>query len=262
LRALSAAEKKTLGDNYVGMYMQGSLAIGDFDMTSDVDFIIVVCRELSGDEVRKVQEIHERFYARQNRWVKRLEYSFFPVAKLHEPSSPYSEDGTHKSSGRELWYFDNGHKQIEKSDHCNTLVTRWTLREHGIVVDGIDPKTLIPPIPADELRCEMRNTALGWGAEVLADPASCENRFYQSYLVLNFSRILHDITVGEVNSKKAGVEWAKENLDPEWHELIDFCWQERQDTEISIKQPADRIIFHQSIQFVDYILGLIRHFQQ
>jgi predicted nucleotidyltransferase len=39
LRALSAAGKEALGDNYVGMYIQGSLAVGDFDMTSDVDFI-------------------------------------------------------------------------------------------------------------------------------------------------------------------------------------------------------------------------------
>ena len=47
--------RAVLGDNFVGLYLLGSLAIGDFDLTSDVDFMIVTNSELSCDQVELVQ---------------------------------------------------------------------------------------------------------------------------------------------------------------------------------------------------------------
>src|SRR5215207_11385046 len=41
-------------------------------------------------------------------------------------------------------------------------------------------------------------------------------------------------------------------IDPKWIPLIDFCWQERQDTSIPIHQPADPEVFRQSMEFVGY----------
>jgi hypothetical protein len=70
--------QKTLGDSFVGCYLQGSLAIGDFDLSSDIDFIVVTGRELAASEVEKVQAAHLVTYDQDNRWVKRLEYSFSP----------------------------------------------------------------------------------------------------------------------------------------------------------------------------------------
>jgi predicted nucleotidyltransferase len=35
-----------LGTGFVGAYLQGSFAVGDFDRHSDVDFIIVIAEEL------------------------------------------------------------------------------------------------------------------------------------------------------------------------------------------------------------------------
>ena len=45
-----------LGHNFVGLYLLGSLAVGDFDLTSDVDFMIVTKSELSHGEVELVQD--------------------------------------------------------------------------------------------------------------------------------------------------------------------------------------------------------------
>ena len=36
--------------------------------------------------------------------------------------------------------------------HDDTVVVRWLLREHGVVVAGPDPHELVDPITADELR--------------------------------------------------------------------------------------------------------------
>ena len=52
---LAEAYKKALGDNFVGLYIQGSLAVGDFDMTSDVDFEVIINRELTSEELERIQ---------------------------------------------------------------------------------------------------------------------------------------------------------------------------------------------------------------
>ena len=41
LSELVARAQKLLGNLFVGAYLQGSFAIGDFDIYSDVDFLIV-----------------------------------------------------------------------------------------------------------------------------------------------------------------------------------------------------------------------------
>lgn len=244
--------QQALGDNFVGMYLQGSLATGDFDLTSDVDFIVVTKKDLTERQVSEVQRIHKLTYNRNNRWVKRMEYSFFPEQKLKKPSSPYKDSKPDTSADRKLWYFDNGSRTIKKSDHCNTLVTRWIVREKGVAVMGPDPKTLILPIDPDDLRKEMKETLVGWGQELIKDPEPYKNRFYQAYLVLNFSRMLQDLHEGRVTSKVEGANWAKGNLESKWIPLIDFCWEERQDPDISIKQPADPKVYEKSIEFVKY----------
>ena len=131
-------------------------------------------------------------------------------------------------------------------------MTRWTLREKGVVVAGHKPTTFIGIVTPNELRREIKDTLVGWGTELLRDHEAYNNRFYQSFLVLNYCRMLQDLHQGKVTSKLDGVVWAKSNLDKKWIPLIDFCWSERLDTEISVHQPANPEVFHQSIKFVEY----------
>jgi len=252
LKEYTGRIRKALVDNFIGFYLQGSLAIGDFDLTSDVDFIIVTKEELSEKEVVDVQKAHTYTRNLNTRWVKHMEYSFFPLEKLRINSSPFLSGKPNKSEERMLWYFNNGSHTLEKSDHDNSLVVRWTVREKGVAVLGPDPKTLINPIDPNDLRKEIKGTLTGWGQEVVEDPEPYRNRFYQAYLVLNFSRMLQDLHEGRVTSKLEGINWAKTNLDPKWIPLIDFCWEERQDTEINIGQPADPQVYKKSIEFVGY----------
>jgi len=253
--------QKKLGDNLVGYYLQGSLAIGDFDMTSDVDFIVVTYHDLLQDEVDKIQQIHTATLNQDTRWVTHLEYSFFPLPLLNIHSSPFVNGKQNNTKDTKLWYFDNGSKSIERSDHCNTLVTRWTVREQGITVIGPDPKTIIDPIDPNDLRKEIRETMAGWGREIETRPDYIKNRFYQSYLVLNYARMLQDLYEGRVTSKLEGITWAKSTLDPKWIPLIDFCWRERQDTEISIKQAMDPNVFEESLAFVKYTIDQAAQFE-
>ena len=198
--------RRAFGDLILAAYLQGSLAIGDFDLTSDVDFIIVTRRDLSTEEAATAQEIHTDTYRQNNRWVKRLEYSFFPIDLLRSPSSPFSALGQSDSASRKMWYFDNGSEQIERSDHDNSLVVRWTLREKGVLLFGPEPSELIELVLPEDLRREIRQTLVTWGEMVVTNPEPYRNRFYQSFLVLNYCRGLLDLSEGTINSKLAGVK--------------------------------------------------------
>jgi predicted nucleotidyltransferase len=241
-----------LGDFLLGVYLVGSLAIGDFDLTSDIDFIVVTRDELSDSQVKQIQSVHDRTYGQDNRWVKQLEYSFFPKDILIHPSSPFSPNGRTKGENRELWHFCHGSSTLQRSDHDNSLVVRWTLAEKGVEVIGPEPITLLKSVSANALRTEIRNTLVGWGNELLEDPATYRNRFFQAFIVLHFCRMLQDLNEGRITSKLEGAEWAKTNLDPKWITLIDYCWNERQDTEISVSQPAVPKIFDEVLAFVKY----------
>jgi hypothetical protein len=243
-----------LADSFVGCYLVGSLAIGDFDLTSDVDFIVVIQDELTPSQLENVQRAHTKAYSQEIRWAKHLEYSFFPIGKLKVPSSPFSRAGRNKDESRNLWHFDHGGALLEKSDHDNSLVVRWTLRERAVVVLGPQPAEVFGVIPPDSLREEIRNTLIGWGRELLADSIPFRNRFFQAFIPLHFCRMMQDYFEGRVTSKREGAEWGTQNLDATWAPLIRFCWNERQDSEIHVSQPSDPTKFEEVLAFVEYCL--------
>jgi hypothetical protein len=239
------SEQAILGDELVGAYLQGSFAVGDFDRHSDVDFIMVVRDELPGEQVEALQVMHARIFAQDCIWAKHLEGSYFPQAVLRQ----------HADRSQELWYLDNGHNYMVRSTHCNTVVVRWTLRQYGVAMVGPAPATLVDPIPIATLRQEIQETMREWGSEILAAPEKYNNRFYQSFIVLSYCRMLHSLSIGDVGSKRAGSEWAKANLDPAWADLIDRTWDGRPNPEVSVRTPADAEDFKRTLEFVRYCIG-------
>jgi Domain of unknown function (DUF4111) len=244
LRDLVDSVRVALGDSFIGAYLQGSFAVGDFDRHSDVDFAIAVRDELTAEQVEPLQAIHRRVYHLRSPWAKHLEGSYFPAAILRN----------HDQRGKPLWYLDHGSESLVRSDHCNTVVVRWVLREQGITLTGPDPSTLVDPIPVDVLRQEIAQTICTWGQQILDDPEPYRNRFYQGYIVLNYCRMLHDLAEGRPGSKRAGAAWAKATLDPKWSALIERAWDARPDPAVSVRQPANSADFTETLRFVRSII--------
>src|SRR5437667_4736706 len=65
--------------------------------------------------------MHERIYNLDCAWAQHLEGSYFPKGVLKD----YSQ------RGKQLWYLDHGSRSLVRSDHCNTVVVRWVVRELG-----------------------------------------------------------------------------------------------------------------------------------
>jgi Domain of unknown function (DUF4111)/Nucleotidyltransferase domain len=243
LQDLVGSVQKVLNNNFVGAYLQGSFAIGDFDPDSDCDFIIVTQEELSDEEVKALQEVHERIFCLDFAWAQHLEGSYFPKEIL--------QDTAH--CGRELWYLDHGSRSLIRDNHCNTVLVRWVVRENGVTLAGPSPVTLVDPIPVKALRETTLSTINNWGQDILTHPDNYNNRFYQAFIVLNYCRMLHDLLNGFPGSKRAGAEWAKANLDSLWAGLIDRTWGGRPNPALTVRQPADPKDFKATLEFVQYV---------
>lgn len=234
-----------LGNDFVGAYLQGSFAIGGFDLHSDVDFIVVINDELSPDQLNALQEMHDQIYQLDSRWAQHLEGSYFPKEILRH----------HSKRGVKLWYLDNGARSLINSDHCNTILVRWVVRERGVTLAGPSPNTLVDPISSELLRADIFETIINWGQEILDSPKSFNNRFYQSFIVLSYCRMLHDLQTGYAGSKREGAEWAKSTLDPSWTGLIDGSWAGRPNPAQQVRQPADPQDFKKTLKFVEYVMN-------
>jgi hypothetical protein len=245
LEELLAGIQEALGEALLAAYLQGSFALGDFDEHSDVDFIVVTRRELSASEVESLNDVHDRVYDLDCEWAKHLEGSYFPESVLRRC------DGR----GVTVWYLDHGDRQLALSQHCNTAVVRWTLREHGVVLAGPPPAELVDPVPVDLLRREIWDTMRDWGREIMTEPERFANRFYQSFIVLSYCRMLHDLHTGRIGSKREGAEWAKATSDASWTGLIDRSWGGRPNPSLSVRQPADPAEFERTLEFVRHAIG-------
>jgi hypothetical protein len=232
LAHLLAGAQARLGDNFVGLYLQGSFAVGDFTPWSDCDFIVVTRRDVTLDELPALQALHKEIHRLPAPyWRNGLEGSYAPASILRrwttqprdppgEPRAPdWADPGTSGSPPRAypFWYLDHGSDTLVRSEHDNSRVVRWCLREKGVVLAGPVPKALVDPVAPDELRAEVRETldrVIALGLEPMHLTA------WQAFWVGLCCRILHTLVTGEVTSKKAAMTWAEGVLDPAWRDLI------------------------------------------
>ncbi len=79
LRDLLARMQTILAGHFVGMYLSGSLALGDFDpRTSDIDFVVVTDAVLSDDLFSALQDMHARFDESRSPWAAKVEAVYIP----------------------------------------------------------------------------------------------------------------------------------------------------------------------------------------
>ena len=241
--------QSVLLENFVGFYLTGSFALGDFDPHSDVDFMVVTHSELTETQQVALQTMHGQIYDLEidwsaTPWAKHLEGSYISKTLLERPDPLETE----------LFYLDNGARVLIWSPHCNTRVMRWTLREYGIALAGPDPKTLVQAIIPDEFRQEATEVMQKWKVYLDTKPDALENGWLQPYAVISFCRLLYTLETGTVISKPGAVRWGQEVLDPRWTGLIKRAWLERPDPSLKWHQKSNPQDARETLEFVKYAL--------
>jgi predicted nucleotidyltransferase len=244
LDRLVAGVRGALSDNLVGVYLQGSFALGDFDEHSDVDFIVVTERPLSDREEAALQAMHGALYDAAPPWSHHLEGSYVCRADWRRHTAP----------AKPLFYLDNGARSLIHDDHCNTRVVRWVMREHGIALAGPPPDILIDPILPNDLRTEMHETMEKWHDHFAGHPARIDSVWLQSHIVTYYCRMLRTLATGTIGSKKSAVRWALATLALQWHDLVARAWQQRPDPGLKVRQPATPALTKQTLRFIEEAL--------
>ena len=66
--------RAVLGDQFRGMYLDGSLALGDFNpQTSDIDFVVTTDAAVSAEHFAALRALHARFNASASPWATEVE---------------------------------------------------------------------------------------------------------------------------------------------------------------------------------------------
>jgi len=249
LQELLESVQAVLGSHFVGMYLDGSLASGDFDQDSDIDFIVVTDGEISDALFLELRAMHERIAAMDSVWAIQLEGSYVPVRALkrHDVAMG-SYPNIERGQG----------ERLKLVFHDPAWLVHWyVLREHGIVLAGTPPQTLVAPVTPEHLRYAMRSLLSGWVTQLVHEPAQIKNRGYQSYVVLSLCRILYTLEHGTVASKPVAARWAQETLAAQWSPLIERAWAGRHDP----GSPASPEDLDETIGFIRYTLASNQRFE-
>jgi predicted nucleotidyltransferase len=213
----------SLRNNLVGVYLRGSLAIGDFNPeTSDVDVLVVTQRQVSDAEFEALSEMHDRLRTIPNRYAEKLEVAYIDAAAAKR--------------------FQRGRKHVNVPSHyplrrerfeSNWLLDLWMARELGSSLYGPRPKSVFGAISPDELReaaqRRLREWAM-WATDVPEKDVDWFNqRCQQAYVVETMCRGLHTAATGAVSTKPAAVAWARAGVPEEWRPLIEWSQQHRAD---------------------------------
>jgi len=244
---LLAGVRDALGDNLLGFYLRGSLALGDFNPeTSDVNILVATARPVSEPEFEALAALHVRVPAHGNQYRRDYEVSYVDRASLmrFEPG-----ERRHPTVGSDWTFVCAEHRD-------NFILERWMVRERGIAVVGPDPKTLIDPISADDLRAavgsEFRARIEHWaGGE--EPPVWMDTRYYQAFEIETICRALYTLEFGELPTKPQAVAWALDALPEPWRGLVRWSQEHRAD-----KTPDDARI-PDIMRFVRWAAASVGH---
>jgi hypothetical protein len=211
-----------LGEQFVGMYLFGSLAYGGFvPGRSDIDFLVVTRGKLDQPHVAALEELHGQLQAGGGPWAARLEGCYLPARFLcrHDP-----EDEVHPALT---------HEEGFTQDHfgADWDLQRYTLLRYPLVLAGPPPSDLIDPVDMADLQRGVRSLLAGWWRQPLEGADWIRPPGYQAFAALTMCRALYLLEENDFPNKPQAVSWAQEHLPARWAALATAAdaWREGQD---------------------------------
>lgn len=208
-----------LDSNFVGMYLDGSLAMGDFAYeTSDIDFVVTTNKDVSATQMEELVKMHGRIGQTDSKWAIQLEGAYIPLPALRRYDT---HNATHP-------YIDRGASNL-RWEHLDMdwVIHRYVLYTWGVTLAGAPSRSLIDPVTSDELRQATADLLAQWWAPMLDDLPRLGHDGSRAYAVMTMCRALYTLQQGDVVSKPAAGRWALAHLNERWAALIEraMVWQ-------------------------------------
>lgn len=203
--------REILKNNFVGIYVHGSISMGCFNWdSSDIDYIVVVNEPIS-QEI-KIKLMDATIVLNKISPPKGLEMSI--VLKDYCTNFIYPTPfELHFSNDHIKWY------ERDKYDYCKKmngtdkdLAAHFTIiKKCGLVLDGPSIDTVFSDIPKEYYIESIKGDIENAKEDILSNPI---------YIILNLCRVLAYITDNVILSKKEGGEWGLVNLDKKYSIVI------------------------------------------
>ncbi|MFZ5827686.1 MAG: aminoglycoside adenylyltransferase domain-containing protein [Bacillota bacterium] len=199
---LAVGLRSILGNRLVGLYLGGSAAMGDFcEASSDLDFLAITEGPLSPEDLLAIGMLHTELL-NEHPLAVRLEGDYAPrhflVATGTTVPVPGCERGVFRPKVGEI---------MLSADNI------YNVRASGIPFEGPDPREILPDVTPNQVRAAVR--------EMLTEgPGSCHTPEEAAHGILNLCRSFCTLQSGRPSTKSAGAAWAMENLEPQWHPVI------------------------------------------
>jgi hypothetical protein len=206
LAELLTGIQSVLGEKLVGLYLTGSLALGDFDLqVSDIDLLAALKSEVDDAALARLEAMHAGFVQRHPEWRDRIEVCYVATDALASVRQPHS-----------VVNISPGEPIHRRETSAEWLMSWYLTREHGLTLFGLDAATIIESVSRQEFIGSARLHASRW-LEYVEDAAGSRGK--QAYAILTLCRAFYVCRHGEQASKRQAALWAASEL-PHWAPLI------------------------------------------
>jgi predicted nucleotidyltransferase len=236
---------KLLGDNILGIYLNGSLAVGGFNPErSDINILVLTARELTGEIKREIITLLLRI----SRMPSPLEVYFLVENELHPFRQPlqvslHYDEKERERYQREIFTNNQDYWSTETQYTTNLTIYLATLQQYGICLYGQAIAEAIPAIPTDIFRKALLTKQQDTQGQHLRNPIN---------FVLNTCRTIAYLQDKNILSKSAGGAWALTHLPEQFHPLIQQALAVYQGGRL--QRPVGRAMLDKFAIFIDHII--------
>lgn len=228
------------------VYLHGSISLDAFNQRlSDIDFITVLRRRPTANEIAHLKAIHQNLTTTYPRWT--LDGSYQQLHDLGRlPNAvapfPYVAQGV---------LYPHGYRDFN-------LVTWWVLKHHGIAILGPSPQALSFSVNWDELVIQMHANLNTYWRSWTHTPTRLVQLLTDygiQWAVLGVLRLWYTFVEHNITSKTGAGKYALAHLPSRWHPLIQEAINLRDHPEHKIYRSRIYRAFV-AVQFLHYIIGL------
>ena len=238
ISTLSSQMQEILGKKLIGLYLDGSLVMGDFDIDiSDIDLTAVLESNIDDGEFEALKKMHDELVLDHKERNDRIEVCYISLEALNStrtkvmpivnisPGEPF-----HRIETRKEW-----------------LMNWYLVREKSVTIFGPNPKFIIEPISKEEFLQNVQEHVKSWEDWI----ETMRNRYAQAYAILTICRALYAYKNGDQVSKKQAALWVQKEL-PAWAELIQnaLVWR---DAGKKDKNVNDESSYPETLRFVNFV---------
>ncbi|MER2262308.1 MAG: aminoglycoside adenylyltransferase domain-containing protein [Psychrobacillus sp.] len=200
-----------IGDNTVGFYLHGSLALGGFNpISSDIDLLVVTEKALTLHEKLTLTE----FFLKWSKKPFPIEVSFMNRSQVEKWEYPSAYDYHFSEYWRKRYEEDREQWLIEENRDADLAAHITIINYKGICLRGESIELVFPNIPMIDYIDSIWEDYMDCLSNIEKKPVYC---------ILNMLRVYRYLMDGTIFSKMDAGMWGSEFLPEKQSQLVNFA---------------------------------------